>query len=95
MRFMTKSRKLLPAKIKGYTVMHSGAARVLWLFVSSSITNKKCAKMANRKKPLVLLGKIALDSAMWPFNTRVKHSFWYSVGLPKCTVRVISVVPSL
>ena len=32
-------------------------------------------KLVNWYKPVVLLGKTALASAIWPFNTRVKHSY--------------------
>ena len=31
--------------------------------------------------------------AMWPFSTAVKQRFWWSLGVPKCMVRVMSVVP--
>ena len=30
---------------------------------------------------------------MWPFSTAVKQRRWWSLGVPKCTVRVMSVVP--
>ena len=33
------------------------------------------------------------SSAMWPLSTAVKQRFWWSLGAPKCIVRVMSVVP--
>lgn len=39
-------------------------------------------------------GKIAVATDISPFKTRVYASFSLSLGSPKCTVRVISVVPS-
>ena len=51
--------------------------------------------MASTQCPFVLFGKTDEASAMWPFKTRVKHSLSYWLGLPKWTVLVTSVVPSL
>lgn len=40
------------------------------------------------------LGKTAESRAMLPLSTRVYIRFSFSVGLPKWSVRVVSVVPS-
>lgn len=45
--------------------------------------------------PVVPRGKTAVSRAMWPCSTRVKAAFSCAVGVPKCIVRVTSVVPSL
>lgn len=37
-------------------------------------------------------GNVAVPIAMKPFNTRVKASISKSVGVPKCTVLVVSTV---
>lgn len=39
-------------------------------------------------------GKIAVVTDIKPFSTRVNASTSFSVGVPKCTVLVMSVVPS-
>ena len=48
----------------------------------------------SRAKPLVPLGKTAVSMAMTPLRTRVYDFRSRAVGVPKCIVRVVSVVPS-
>jgi hypothetical protein len=45
-------------------------------------------------KPVVPLGKTAVSRAMLPFRTSVYAFFSSGDGVPKCRVRVVSVVPS-
>ena len=44
--------------------------------------------------PEVPLGNTAVSIAICPCSTRVKARRWSGVGVPKCSVRVTSVVPS-
>ncbi len=57
-------------------------------------TQRNCLAKASSAKPVAPLGKMARSRAMRPLRTRVYASFSRSVGVPKCMVRVVSVVPS-
>lgn len=52
-------------------------------------------KILNQNFTRILCGNLLMAKLAWPLKTLVKHSFWKSVGVPKCIVRVTSVVPSL
>lgn len=54
---------------------------------------KKCSK--NGAHTGAFGGNMAVAMAMNPFKTRVNASFSLSLGVPRCMVRVIVVVPSV
>lgn len=58
------------------------------------LTQRNWRARLSRANPVTPLGKMALSKAMFPFRTRVLVWRSFSVGVPKCRVRVVSVVPS-
>lgn len=57
-------------------------------------SHRTCLAKASSAQPGVPSGNTHESKLRFPCSTRVKHSFWYREGSPKCKVRVTSVVPS-